>query len=532
MKATLLLDCTLRDGGFTNDWLFGFGTLKSTISRLDKAGVDVIEIGLIDDRRAYDVNRSILPNTKSFAPILENIKLQHSKISAMIDFGTCRIENIEEKSQTSIDIIRVIFKKKDIDAALIYCNAIMEKGYKVSVQPVSVTSYTKEEFEALIAKINKIAPYSVAIVDTYGLMHNKEVLTYYKSLEDNLLEDCAIGFHSHNNFQMAYANSIALIENNSKRKLIIDASLYGMGKGAGNAATELLAQYLNENEQKEYEISQLLESIDTDILKEYAKSPWGYSLKFFIAASQDCHPDFVSTLMNKKNLSVKAINEILSQLPRENKLTFNAALLESLYHNYQTQLAINDNEAYEKLASELKGANVLIMAPGKSLETASEKINSYIAKNSPKVISINFMNRGYDVDYVFMGNPKRYSQFFHKMYTEKGKQRVICTSNITASLFPIDFLFNFKDVLFEQELIRDNPTLMLLRILSKMDIENIAIAGFDGYSAEECSNYIGDYVEFLYCDADVVKRNSLIKTELEKIEKVCNTCFITPTIYK
>ncbi|MDR2407753.1 MAG: pyruvate carboxyltransferase, partial [Bacteroidales bacterium] len=62
MNSPLLLDCTLRDGGFVNDWNFCFGSIKSIISRLDYAGVDIIEVGFIDERRSYDENRSIFPD--------------------------------------------------------------------------------------------------------------------------------------------------------------------------------------------------------------------------------------------------------------------------------------------------------------------------------------------------------------------------------------------------------------------------------------------------------------------------------------
>ena len=82
-----------------------------------------------------------------------------------------------------------------------------------------------------------------------------------------------------------------------------------MGKGAGNAPIELLCMYMNDNYGTHYHISQLLEAIDTNILDLYNKYHWGYALKPFIAASNDCHPNYVSYLLDKKTLSVKSINE-------------------------------------------------------------------------------------------------------------------------------------------------------------------------------------------------------------------------------
>lgn len=529
MNRVKLLDCTLRDGGFTNDWNFGLGTIKSIISRLDKANVDVIEIGFIDDRSFYEPNRSKLPDTASFATALNGLNIQNSQIAAMIDYGTCSLENVEPKSETNIDIIRVIFKQKDIDAALAYCDAIQKKGYIVSVQPVSVTSYTESQYIALIEKINKIKPYSVAIVDTYGLMHNAEVIEYFKLLDKYLLPECNIGFHAHNNFQMAYANCISLLQTVTSRTLIIDGSLYGMGKGAGNAPIELLAQYFNENCKKSYDISQMLEAIDIDIMKEYAKSPWGYSLKYFIAASNDCHPDFVKVLMDKKTLSVKSINEILVNIPSEKKLTFHKELIETLYEQYQNN-EVDDREAYIKLAKELSSKQIVILAPGKSIEDYKSQIAEYINKKDTAVFSINFLHEGFPIDYVFMGNPKRYSQFFHKMYGANSSAKVMCTSNITSSAYPIDFRFNFAELHFAEKSISDNPVLMLLRILSKIGITDVLVAGFDGYSKDDKSNYYKEYVDLLFCGDDVQKRNEIIKAEFSKIDIELN--FITPTSYK
>ena len=111
MRNLYLLDCTLRDGGYVNDWEFGAGSIKSIFSRLDSAGVDSIEIGFIDDRRSYDPNRSIYPDTKSVEPIFEGMKKPNALVCAMIDYGTCKIENIAPKCESHIDGIRVIFKK-------------------------------------------------------------------------------------------------------------------------------------------------------------------------------------------------------------------------------------------------------------------------------------------------------------------------------------------------------------------------------------------------------------------------------------
>lgn len=108
-----LLDCTLRDGGYINDWEFGNEALISVFNRLNGAGVDIIEIGFLDQGRRFDMNRSIQPDTASMSKVYNKASEKKSMVVAMIDYGTCDIDNLQLKSETFIDGIRVIFKKRE-----------------------------------------------------------------------------------------------------------------------------------------------------------------------------------------------------------------------------------------------------------------------------------------------------------------------------------------------------------------------------------------------------------------------------------
>ncbi|MDD2897393.1 MAG: aldolase catalytic domain-containing protein [Desulfuromonadaceae bacterium] len=530
MRYIQILDCTLRDGGFVNDWNFGAGSIVSIIGRLVKAGIDIIEVGFIDQRRPYDFNRSIFPDTDSIKPIFKNLDKDKAMILGMIDFGTCPLEAITEQNNSVLDGIRVIFKKQQYCEALEYCAAIKNKGYRIFVNPVSVTSYSDEEMLDLIDKINTLAPQGVAIVDTYGLMHKQELLHYYDLLDKNLTAGTKIGYHAHNNFQLAYANSLELIALDSDRELIVDASLFGMGKSAGNTCTELVALHLNENYGKKYDMYQLLEAIDVDISKEFAKKQWGYSLNHFVAASNDCHPDYVSALIGKKTLSVKAINEILTKIEPPNKLSYNKALLENMYMEYQNKY-IDDSGAYADLRNQLNNREILVIAPGKSIETHKTQILNFIKDKNPAVITINFIDDNYKPDFVFMGNSKRYSQFFNKIYMSGCNAKVICTSNISESNRKIDYTFNFNSLINDDDVIRDNPVLMLLRIMINMQIKKVYLAGFDGYANDTVSNYPEEYIPFLYCNDQVVLRNEAIKKAIASIQNNLSLELVTPSIY-
>lgn len=533
MNKLYLLDCTLRDGGYVNDWNFGAGSIKSIFSRLDCAGVDAIEVGFLDERRPYDPNRSIFPDTKSVEPVFDGMQKPNALVCAMIDYGTCRIENIAPASESHIDAIRVIFKKHLQDGALEFIKQVKAKGYKVYVNPVSVTTFSDEEMISLAKKINAIEPYAVTIVDTYGLMHADKLLHYCDVLDAHLNQNIILGYHAHNNFQLAYSNTIAVMEHIKGRDLSIDGTLFGMGKSAGNACTELVAMYMNERFGKHYDINQIQEAIDVDITKEFSKKEWGYRPLYYISALNECHPNYVTQLLDKKTLSVKQINEILSKLPTENdeNLLYDKDLCERLYQEYQN-VAIDDAKAIAELKSALGKKEILLVGPGKSIVTEKTTIDTFIAEKNPVVISVNFLYGGLKIDYVFMGNAKRYSQFFSRIYAENPDVKLICTSNVAESKERIDYNVNFAPLAYKDNpAIYDNPLVLLVNLLVRLGIQRVTLAGFDGYDGEIAANYYAEYAPLLYDTHGVLSRNEAIKAFLRTIAPDITVDFLTESRY-
>ena len=125
-KNVKILDCTLRDGGYVNDWNFSHSVITGTYKRLDAAGIDFIEVGFLDDRHCFDIDKSIVPTTDGLNEIFKNVKKQHAIPVAMIDFGTCSLDNIRNCGSTFIEGIRVIFKKEKIDFMI--CDIEMPQG--------------------------------------------------------------------------------------------------------------------------------------------------------------------------------------------------------------------------------------------------------------------------------------------------------------------------------------------------------------------------------------------------------------------
>lgn len=482
-----LLDCTLRDGGYINDWKFGHNNLISVYERLTLSEIDIVEVGFLDDRRPFDVDRCIFPNTKSLNEIYNNVSSKAPLTVAMIDYGTCEISNIEPCGEGFIDGIRVIFKKHRMDEAMEYCRQLKELGYIVFTQLVSITSYEEEDIEKLAKLVNVVKPYAVSIVDTYGLLYPDTTIKYYKWLDKYIDKSVCIGFHAHNNLQLAYANALAFINNAEDRTIIVDGTLHGMGKSAGNAPTELLAPYLNDKYNKHYDIHHMLEAYDESLKDIYYRSPWGYKTLYYLSSENNCHPSYVRYLLDKNNLSLNDINSILGKMnDKDIKLLYDRDYVERLYQEY-VEDNYSEKKYLPKIASLINSSNILIIGPGKNIRLQKRNVDTYIGENSPTVISVNYIPDEIAVDYVFVTRKNRYQELSKGLNMNPNIQ-IINTSDVDVREKVYCTLLR-NDLLDSRDDIRDNPFVMLLKLLKAAGIKKIACAGFDGYSDVEDNYY-------------------------------------------
>ena len=303
-----ILDCTLRDGGYVNDFRFGKNGIKKIIRQLTLAGIDIVECGFLEDGE-YDEECSVFNKVEQIAALLPEDH-RNTMYVAMACYGEYDITQLSDYNGRSIEGIRVTFHYNEVEGALEYCKSIIAKGYKVFVQPVGTSSYTDERLLMLIKEVNKLHPYSFYLVDTLGLMLKDDVLHFYYLINQNLDSSIHFGFHSHNNLQLSYSNSQLLSELNSKRIISLDASVNGMGRGAGNLNTELIAHYLNYQERR-YEVEPILEVVDEYIAKIRQRFSWGYDVPHYLAAINGCQPNYAAFLMSMQTLTVKNIGTIL-----------------------------------------------------------------------------------------------------------------------------------------------------------------------------------------------------------------------------
>jgi 4-hydroxy 2-oxovalerate aldolase len=303
-----------------------------------------------------------------------------------------------------------------------------------------------------------------------------------------------------------------------------------MGKGSGNLNTELIADYLNKYHGKEYDIMQILEAIDLEILKIRNLHGWGYSLDGFLAASNDCHPQYVQYLTDRRTLSIKSVSQILSRLQGV-KTVFDEGQAERLYFEHQSR-EVDDTAARQALKAEFSAKPVLMLAPGSSLNTESEKIHSFIKKEKPTVVAVNHNPAGYPVDHYFINNAKRYCQMAEFLEQNRGAS-ILATSNITPAHAATVKSLNYGSLLVpgDEKVISANAALMFFNLLSQLEVPEVHVAGFDGFSPKAAGNYVESYLSY-NTNEDIELQNTLISRAVTGFKKQIGITLITSTNYE
>lgn len=531
MKQIRLLDCTLRDGGYINDWRFGRKNLVSIFERLVDANVDIIEVGFLDDRRPFDEDRSIFPDTESADRIYGRLDKKNTMIVGMIDYGTCSIENIQPCEHSFLDGIRVIFKKGKMNPAMEFCRQVKKLGYKVFAQLVSVPSYTDEELLELVELVNDVKPFAVSMVDTYGLMNSESLIHIYKILDEHVDAQVQIGFHAHNNFQLGYANALAFLQYPGKHDIVVDGTLYGMGKSAGNAPIELVAMSLNEKFGGQYCIDAMLEAINESIIGIFREKPWGYNLFFYLCAKNRCHPNYLTDFKREENLSETMIDELLATIePEDKKLLYDKKTGAQCYESYLSRRC-SDGDSINAFLDFIGNRKILLVGPGKNISLQEDIIKRYVEQENIVTISINFLPASIQADCVFITNPKRYHDMTLSLKDKKNAGvKTLATTTVTCRNGNFDFVINRAPLLEKEESIIDNSFLMMVKFLRDIGIREICCAGFDGYSDKE-NNYNNPDMEYTFVRREAVNLNRHMKQSIAEYRKSMDIRFITYSAY-
>ncbi|MBD2848462.1 aldolase catalytic domain-containing protein [Paenibacillus sp. IB182496] len=280
-----IVDCTIRDGGLVNNWDFSVEFVQDLYSSLNEAGVEYMEIG-------YKNSPKLLKGADSAGPwrfldddFLRKVIPQKldTKLSALVDIGRVDENDILPREESLLDLIRVACYIQDVDKALALVELFHERGYETTLNIMALSNVMEHQLLEAFKEIAKSKVDTVYIVDSYGSLTPADFSLLIDKFRKYLPKK-RLGVHTHNNMQLAFANTLIAVD---KGVELLDASVYGMGRAAGNCPTELLLANLKN---PKYNVRPALDMIDKHMIPLREKEEWGYIIPYMVTGMLDEHP--------------------------------------------------------------------------------------------------------------------------------------------------------------------------------------------------------------------------------------------------
>lgn len=499
MNSVTVLDCTFRDGGYYTNWEFDDRLVSNYMKAVERSGVDVVEIGY----------RSIRNNSWSgylfYTPdnyIKDVVGETSVKLAVMIDAADVISEGVDyalsffPDGHEQISIIRVAAHRHEVFDVIPFLLALKEKGYGTCLNLMGFQNYNEEQFQEIAETESVVVSVDVLyFADSFGSMSVADVKRSVALIKQYW--SGKIGFHAHNNQGTALTNALIAMDNGVDW---IDSTVTGMGRGAGNLATEELLIQLSRDDSKYDPIPML------PIIQEYFgplknKEGWGSSIAYGVAAINSVHPSYVQKL-SKKDFSSKQLISCLNYLSEVNASKFNNSIMEDALNSIvdKSKLTLTDFH-YEN------SKPVLIVGASDYKESYKKEIEDLIEKNDLYVISLNDQGIREDlVDLYVVLNQNKYKKSF-ELFT-RNSHKVLCalqavptanfdgfTEKVSYSIGRFDYEGNIK--------IPDNDVFWLgLAVALRMNARKITLFGIEKpYKDESYNSLLNDALKGVECSA-------------------------------
>lgn len=292
-----VLDCTIRDGGLINKWQFSDEIVRKVFLALSESGVDYMEIGYKSSEKYFsrDEHGAWKFCTEDDIKRIVGDMQTTMKLSAMADIGRIDSQDIPQKKDSILDMIRVACYAKEIDKGIALAHECLDKGYEASINLMAVSKVLEKDLDEALDDLSKSYVPVIYLVDSYGSLYSEQIHFLAKKYL-SALPGKELGIHNHNNQQLAFANTIEGIISGINR---LDATLYGMGRGAGNCPLELLLSFLKN---PKFDIRPLIEVIQDIFIPMKAEIEWGYHIPYLITGILNEHPRSSMKIMAQKEL--------------------------------------------------------------------------------------------------------------------------------------------------------------------------------------------------------------------------------------
>ena len=283
-----LIDCTIRDGGLMNNHRFEENTVKAVYQACVAGGIDYMEIGYINSRKIFSPDEHG-PWKFSSEEDIRAIVGDNStslKLAAMADAEKSDYQtDILLAKDSVLDMIRIATYIHQIPLALDMIQDAHEKGYETSLNLMAASTVSEREMDEALSMLVESRVDAIYVVDSFGSLYSEQI----EALVDKFLNsfkstDKQVGIHAHNNQQLAFANTIQALIHGAN---YLDASLAGLGRGAGNCPMELIVGFLHN---PKFRLRPLLECIQYEVEPMRAELMWGFDIPYMITGLMNQHP--------------------------------------------------------------------------------------------------------------------------------------------------------------------------------------------------------------------------------------------------
>lgn len=462
-----ILDCTLRDGGYYTNWDFESGVVDSYIINLNALPIEYIELGYRNKPQTEYLGQF------GYCPVstLRHIRsLSVKKLAVMLNEKDCRPEDLVlllKPIKGLVDMVRLAVDPKNFDRAIVLARAVKAMGFEVAFNTMYMSTWNDlKDFYPKLIQLDCVADL-FCMVDSFGSMNPESVKTTIQEVRKHT--NVTLGFHGHNNLQLALINSLTALEQGVE---FVDATILGMGRGAGNLNMELLLTYLNKHLGVHVDFNRLGEVVQSfEPLRQ--RCDWGTNLPYMLSGANSIPQKEVMAWVQNR---VYSFNSIVRALDNRKE-------------------GVRDNAKYPVYAVERKFQRVIIIGGGPSVQTHLQGIKTFVSTRETALV---FATARYAEQFADVQCPKYYILVGNegKRLVEKTKGMAfqdICilppyprTMGTDVPEFARKCTFELKNVDVIGRYI-DSCTTIALQLAHDLSAGSVYVVGYDGYLGSSLS---------------------------------------------
>ena len=385
MKKINLLDCTLRDGGYYNNWDFSTDLINDYLKSLSSVGIKYVELGF----RSKILNNYSGPCAYTKDGFISSLSIpKNLKIGVMINASEIVNKKLSVKkfkefalgsNKSKISFIRFACHFHEVEKILPYINKIKNNKILLILNLMQIAQRSLNDIERISKKISKSEIDVLYFADSMGSLGPSRMELIINAIKKFWKKD--IGFHAHDNMGNAMVNAEKSIEFGVKW---VDSTILGMGRGPGNVKTEYALIQFNKYLKNKLNLSPILNLINKRFKKLKEEYDWGPNVYYFLSGLYGIHPTFIQSMQNDLNLSPDEMLSVIDSLKKNKATKYNKNLIE-----IGKQIYKGKTRGKWKPSLKIKGREVLILGSGPGSKNHSNAIERFIKLKKPFVIALN-----------------------------------------------------------------------------------------------------------------------------------------------